>query len=116
VIPWPANPAPGDPNAPYYGTNTVYVPLKNGTLQRTAISTLNPWQNQYVMGPGTFGMDASLVKNIPIKERVSFRLQADFFSVLNNPGLNQPGSNGIISLQTSANSARVMQLIGRLTW
>ena len=93
------------------------MPLKNGTVQRISISpNLHPWQNQYVMGPGTFGMDASLVKNVAIKEHVMFRLQADFFSVLNNPGLNQPGSNGIISMQTSANAARVMQLIGRLTW
>ena len=117
IIPWPANPSTSDPNYAYYGTNTVYVPLKNGTTQRIAISpNLHPWQNQYVMGPGTFGMDASLVKNVPIKEHVAFRLQADFFSVLNNPGINQPGSNGIISMQTSANSARVMQLSGRLTW
>ncbi|MGD0773402.1 MAG: TonB-dependent receptor [Candidatus Solibacter sp.] len=117
IIPWPANPSTSDPNYAYYGTNTVYVPLKNGTVQRISISpNLHPWQNQYVMGPGTFGMDASLVKNVAIKEHVMFRLQADFFSVLNNPGLNQPGSNGIISMQTSANAARVMQLIGRLTW
>jgi hypothetical protein len=32
VIPFPANPVAGDPNAPYYGINTVYIPLKNGTL------------------------------------------------------------------------------------
>lgn len=95
----------------------MYIPLKNGNLQRIAINTnRNPWTNQYVTGPGTFGMDASLVKNIPIKEHVTFRLQADFFSVLNNPGIGQPGSNGIISLQNSANAARVMQLIGRLSW
>jgi hypothetical protein len=77
---------------------------------------MHPWQNQYVAGPGTFGLDASLFKTIPIRERVFMRLNADFFSVLNNPGLNQPGSNGILSLQTSANSARVMQLSARLTW
>jgi len=44
------------------------------------------------------------------------RFNADFFSVLNNPGLNQPGSNGILSLQTSANSTRTMQMSLRLTW
>jgi hypothetical protein len=73
-------------------------------------------QNQYVSAPGTFGMDASLIKNFAVTERVRFRLQADFFGVLNNPGLNTPGSNGFLSMQTSSNSARVMQLIGRLSW
>ena len=113
----PATPIPNDPNAAFYGTNTVYVPLKNGTIQRIAISpNLHPWQNQYVLGPGTFGMDASIAKTVPIKERVQLRLQADFFQVLNNPGIATPGSNGIISLQNSSNAARVMQLIGRLSW
>jgi hypothetical protein len=117
VIPFPATPIPNDPNSPYYGTNTVYVPLKNGTVQRTTINTnLNPWQNQYVSGPGTFGLDASIFKNVPITEHVFLRVNADFFSVLNNPGLNQPGSTGILSLQTSANSARTMQLSARLSW
>lgn len=117
LIPFPATPIPNDPNAPYYGTNTVYVPLKSGTLQRTTLNTnLNPWQNQYVMGPGSFSLDASLIKNFRIKERVLVRLNADFFQVLNNPGLNQPGSNGILSLQTSSNSARTMQLSARLSW
>jgi outer membrane protein assembly factor BamB len=108
---------PGDPNAPFYGTNTVYVPLKNGTVQRITINTnLNPWQNQYVAGPGTFGLDASIFKTIPIKEHVMLRFNVDFFGVLNNPGLSQPGSTGILSLQNSANSARTMQLNLRLTW
>jgi hypothetical protein len=117
VIPFPATAIPNDPNAPFYGTNTVYVPLKNGTLQRTTINpNMHPWQNQYVNGPGTFGLDASIFKNIPITERVFVRINADFFSVLNNPGLSQPGSNGILSLQSSANAARTMQLSMRLTW
>ena len=75
-----------------------------------------PWQNQCVAGPGTFGLDASIFKTIPIKEHVMLRFNADFFSVLNNPGLSQPGSTGILSLQNSANSARTMQLNLRLTW
>ena len=117
MIPFPATPIPNDPNAPYYGTNTVYVTLKNGTVQRTTLNTnLNPWQNQFVMGPGSFTLDASLIKNFRIKERVLVRLNADFFQLLNNPGLNQPGSTGILSLQTSSNAARTMQLSARLTW
>jgi hypothetical protein len=117
LIPFPATPIPNDPNAPYYGTNTVYITLKNGTVQRTTINNnLHPWQNQYIAGPGSFGLDGSLIKNFRIKERLLVRLNADFFQVLNNPGLSQPGSNGILSLQNSANAARTMQLSARVSW
>jgi hypothetical protein len=45
------------------------------------------------------------------------RFNADFFNVLNMPGLNQPdSSSGILSLQNSANEARQLQLTLRLTW
>ncbi|SPE37027.1 hypothetical protein SBA3_2560003 [Candidatus Sulfopaludibacter sp. SbA3] len=117
VWPWPANPVTTDPNYQFYGTNTVYVPMKSGALQQATLNTnLNPWQNQFAPGPWTFRLDASIFKNIRIKEHVLFRLQGDFFSALNNPGLPAPGSNGIISLQNSLNSPRDIQLTGRLTW
>jgi hypothetical protein len=39
LLPWPKNPNRNDPNYQYYGTNTVWVSLKDGTSQRT---TYNP--------------------------------------------------------------------------
>jgi hypothetical protein len=33
----------------YYESNTVWVKLKDGTLQRTSLDTnLNPWRNQFL--------------------------------------------------------------------
>ena len=55
-------------------------------------------------GPWRFGLDASAFKSFRVTEAVGLRLNADFFSVLNNPGLGSPGSNGILSAQNSANS------------
>ena len=119
VIPTPANGgSPSDPNFQFYETNTVFVRLNNGTLQRTLLNTnLHPWRNQLRPGPGTVGLDVSLFKNIPINERCALRFNADFFNVLNMPGLQQPNAvSGIVSLQNSANEPRQLQLTLRLTW
>ena len=51
-----------------------------------------------------------------ITERVNLRFNADFFNVLNYPGLVQPGADGIASQRNSANSPRNLQLTLRLTW
>lgn len=119
IYPTPANGGSrSDPNYPYYESNTVWVPLKNGTLQLTTMNNgLNPWMNQYVPAPWISDVDASLFKTIPIKESVNVRFNADFFNVLNMPGLPLPDSTtGIISLKNSAQSARQLQLTLRLVW
>jgi hypothetical protein len=76
IIPIPANGgSPSDPNAAYYDSNTVWVKLANGTQRRIAYDpNLHPWRNQYRLGPYSFGMDASLFKNMRIRERVTLRL------------------------------------------
>ncbi len=119
VHPTPANGgSPSDPNFQFYETNTVFVPLKDGSLQRVSLDTnLHPWRNQFLSGPRSFGLDASLFKNIAITERFTLRFNADFFNVLNIPGLNQPDSGtGIVSLRNSSNAPRQLQLTLRLTW
>jgi hypothetical protein len=118
VIPIPAKAVPNDPLAQFYDSNTVWVSLKDGTDQRTTLDTgLHPWRNQFLSGPWNFGLDASLFKNVRMGERVNLRLNADFFNVLNNPGIGQPNSTtGIISLQSSANGPRELQLSLRLTF
>ncbi|MBK5292899.1 MAG: TonB-dependent receptor [Acidobacteriia bacterium] len=119
VIPTPANGgSASDPNFAFYETNTVYVPMKNGSLQRTTLDTnLHPWRNQFRNGPRSWGLDASLFKSTRITEQVVLRFNADFFNVLNMPGLGQPNSNdGIVSLRNSAQGARQLQLTLRLNW
>jgi hypothetical protein len=103
--------------ASYYNTNTVWMQLANGSVQRTTWSGLAPLRQQYIPGILQWGLDASLVKNIPIKERMNFRLQCDFFNVLNHPGNpNSVGTTGILSTQSSGNSPRTLQLSGRFSW
>ncbi len=119
LTPIPANGgSPSDPNYALYETNNVFVRLKNGNLQRVGYNTnLHPWRNQYLAAPWTFNLNASLFKSIPLTERVSLRVNVDFFNVLNNPGLPLPNSaSGILSLQNSANAPRQLQLTLRLAW
>jgi hypothetical protein len=116
--PWPANPDPNDPLYNFYGTNTVFVPLKDGTTRRVAYNDgLPPWRNQYQPGVWQWGLDASLFKTIYITERFNIRFNADFFNVLNRPGNpNTIGGDGILSTVSSGQAARELQLTLRLTW
>lgn len=110
--------SPSDPLFQFYDSNNVFLTLRNGTVQRIGFdNSLHPWRNQFAVGPMSFGLDASLFKSISITEQWRLRLNVDFFNVLNNPGLPQPNeSNGIVSLQNSANGPRNLQLTLRLSW
>jgi hypothetical protein len=116
--PWPTNPNPTDPMYRYYGTNTVWVPLTNGSVQRLTYSdNLNPWRNQFVPGVRQWGLDASLFKSIKFKERYDIRFNADFFNVLNHPGNpNAIGGDGVLTTNASGQRARELQLTLRLSW
>ena len=113
----PINPAVigGDPN--FNNTNNVYVQLKNGTQQLASYDTgLNPYRSQWFEGPWLTNLSASVYKTVALTERVKLRVNLDAFNVLNQPGLPMPSSEGIISLRTSAQAARVLQYTARITW
>ena len=91
-----------------YDTNNVYIPIKNanGTItnQQVAYNTgLNPFRNQYRLGPFNWDQDASIRKTFRFTEsgHVNLRVAVDVFNVFNNHGLNTPGANGVVTLQNS---------------
>ena len=123
LIPWGTTTLP--PNAPantnvssYWDTNNVWIPLNNGTVQRTTFQdNLPPWRNQYAPSVLQWGLDASLFKTVSIGERYKIRFNADFFNVLNHPGNpSGVGSDGLLSVRSSGQSARELQLTLRFTW
>jgi len=114
----PAN-APSSTNiSQFWDTNTVWIPLKDGSVQQTTFNdNLNPFRNQYKLAPWQWFQDASAMKFFNIKEHMLFRFSVDFFNVFNHP--NDPtavGANGVLSTRNSGSGARVMQLGGRLQW
>jgi hypothetical protein len=118
IIPTPKDGgSPSDPNFPFYETNTVFVRLNNGINQRVDFNTnLHPLQNQFLLGPSRWSMNASAFKSVQFKENVFLRFNIDFFNVLNMPGTTMPGAGGIVTKQFSDNAPRVLQVTGRLTW
>jgi hypothetical protein len=123
LIPWgstalPANAPAGTNVSSYWDTNTVWLPLKDGTVYRTTYNNnLHPWRNQNLPANLTWGLDASLFKSIRITEHIKARLAGDFFNVLNHPGNPVAvAGDGIESVRNSGNNARVVQLSLRLIW
>jgi hypothetical protein len=123
LIPWgqtamPANAPAGTNVSQYWDTNTVWVPLKNNTVQRVSYNNgLNPWRNQYLPSIIQWNLDASLFKNVPIHESVNLRFAVDFFNVFNHPNNpNTVGGDGMLSTRASGLPARVLQLGLRVNW
>jgi len=113
------------PNAPagtnmvsFWDTNTVWIPLKDGTIQRTTFNDgLHPWRQQYLPGVRSFSQDASLFKTVPLTERLLLRFNADFFNVFNMPGNpNSISGEGILNTRNSGIGSRELQLTLRLSW
>jgi hypothetical protein len=87
-----------------YDTNHTYIVLSNGVRQQVNFDTgLNPFRNQYRIGPFNWVMDSSMRKTFRFTENghVNLRVAIDVFNFLNRQGLNTPGANGVVTLQNS---------------
>jgi hypothetical protein len=122
LIPWgttamPSNAPAGTVVSTYWDTNTVWIPLNNGVIQRTTYNpNLHPWVNQYLGGPRQWGLDASLFKRIRIREGVELRFTVDAFNVFNHPNNPAGGGDGILDTRGQSNASRELQLSVRLSW
>lgn len=122
LVPWgstafPANAPAGTNVVTFWDTNTVWIPLKDGTTQRTAYNpNLHPWRNQYIGGPRQWNLDASLFKRIRVREGTELRFTIDAFNVFNHPNNPAGGGAGILDARGQSNPARELQLSVRLSW
>ncbi|MGD0499157.1 MAG: TonB-dependent receptor [Bryobacteraceae bacterium] len=99
----------------YWETNNVWIPLTNGTVVRTGYGVTTPIMNHVnFVGPWSFTLNASAFKVFNITEAAKLRFNADFFNVLNNPGLGL--SQTYLNAASNSNGARFLQLTLRLTW
>ena len=101
------NPGQNIPSGAYF--NTSAISLLPGFTEET-----NPWYYSGVHGPRLFNVDASLVKEFHITERMKFSLRVDSFNALNNVNLNAPSMS--VGAATFGRSTDVLNnTFGRLT-
>jgi len=85
--------------------STVPLDGLQGTVGRSAFR-----------GPRFANFDFSLIKRIPINERMRFTIRADFFNMFNKVNLAIPVSDvtsANFGLSTAAGPARIIQFAGR---
>lgn len=103
-----------------YLSNNVPVTLNDGSVTTVGYSPgpagLNPFSHTVLRGPWNWNSDISLFKVFPIKEGMFFRVNVDAFNAFNHQGNVNPGSNGIMYLDTSYNTPRQIQITARLTF
>ena len=106
-----------DPTDKYYNTNNVTVNVNGVPTVVAYNNSMNPYQNQYLLGPFEWGVNGSLWKQFTLHERARLQFHLDAFNALNHPGTPAPsGSDGTLSLHNSYFSARQLQMSLRLAW
>ena len=111
LLPYGATSAPNAPAGTnltsYYDTNTVSVPLSNGSVLRTTYNNnLHPWRNQWFSGPNQWFLDSSLFKTFRIHERADLKFNIDFFNVLRTTPTTPTSvtSDGLLSVRHNSGS------------
>ena len=106
----------------YSAARSLVGPTGRANTQYLALPQTPGQFGQYlfVYGPKFFSADMSLNKDIPIKDRARFSIQAEFLNFMNHPVFNA-GSYNINSTsfgQTSSTAVgpRVIQLRANLRW
>lgn len=72
----------------------------------------NPWQYDGLTNPGLFNLDMSIVKRVPVTERVRGELRMDVFNAANNMTWANPNTNVQSSLFGTSNN-QLSGLFGR---
>ena len=117
----------------YYGGDLNWHPREIDALafdvtrfERTANRQLDrnrrPWGYRYTAcrADGVNNVDASLIKNIRIVERLQLQLRAEMFNALNRTQFNGPELNptnaNFGKITSAANLPRSLQLAARFRW
>ena len=96
--------------------NGIFSPtdFNNPTLGTEGNEKLNRFR-----GPGYFDVDASLIKQTAITERVNLQLRFEFFNLLNHSNLNGVDCNladGTFGRTTSVFNPRWLQIAAKITF
>jgi carboxypeptidase family protein len=103
----------GGRGAPGFGLS----PFTGEIFFNDAPGTTSGLERGFISGPGTFNWDASIIKNIPIKESLRLQLRVEAFNVLNHTNFGNPQfsiNSTNFGRITTAGAPRILQLVGRI--
>ncbi len=85
-------------------------------IRRNALDSdfLNNIPRNYMTGPGFYNIDSSFYKVTPITERISLRLEAQIFNLLNHKNFDLPNNAGVINAGVRNAPPRIVQFQGRI--
>jgi hypothetical protein len=82
------------------------------------LGTFGNSSRNLIRNPNYFNLDASLQRNIPIRDKVHLNFRVEGFNATNHVHFNQPGNNlnatSSFGKITTAGDPRILQLVGRL--
>jgi len=84
-----------------------------------AIGTFGNTGRNVLRGPGQANVDASLLKNFPLRERTFLQFRAEFFNLLNRANFSNPNAtvtSPLFGRILSAADPRIIQLGLKLQW
>jgi hypothetical protein len=100
---YPGQPYAGPNKVPSVGTGSPYAPNRNrdqwivggfgGAFVEPAPNTFGTYMTKPLYGPQFVNVDASIMKQFSITERVKFTLRMDATNALNHTNLDNPNSN-----------------------
>ncbi len=106
----------GDPNIDR-SSRTVQKWFNPAAFQATPQDTLGNAPRAALYGPGQNVWDITLMRDIPIREGITFSFRADAHNAFNHPqfsGLNTTLTNTAFGSVTGAQDPRMLLLIGRI--
>jgi hypothetical protein len=77
---------------PYPAQQSFASWLNTSSFAQPALGTFGMSPNN-ILGPGTFDIDASLVRNVRVREKQTIQLRAEAFNILNHVRPNNPNAS-----------------------
>lgn len=84
-----------------------------------ALGTFGTAPRNFIIGPGLANLDAGLMKNFTLRERLNMQFRAEFFNIFNRPNFGNPVNTENASnfgAITSAGSPRILQFALKLSF
>lgn len=124
----------GSPGAPCYSQSQFETYAATSGVATPVQTNFGATTPDFFVGPGYFDIDQSLMKTVPIHEKMNFQFGAQMYNLLNHPNFRNPsgtltsGSLGIISSdyspptsiygsgQGAAVSGRVIVIMGKFSF